>query len=413
VLLTCDHPRCARLESPVFLHRKDVAPRRLRLARHRRWREHWGEASEAVGLPVPESLPENLGPIRPLEWRMADWRTQLMGNGIGEGRGRTTGDCSGVQHEFPRGKCEQALGPQTRKVAFSLLGMGLGDRVILEAPLRVHRKNRPDDYRIAVVQNGEGPEFSETLRRQFDEVWRLPSGDGVAEVLRPAEGLNDALIDARVDEFLMPFWNPLSLPANSPYRQSPIDIFANARELQREGIYPELAIVEDDRNWARGLLAALGIDRFGLPVAVHLRQVVYDEERNLAVETVRAIIEALRRRWHPAFLFLGRDDSPPPLSGADIFSFVGQNWPLEKTAAVLAESCLFLGGESGLTHAAAAVGIPVIGLGYVGRHARPFSEAGRSICFEKGEGLPIIMAGVARFVEACFRRPVGSSRHGD
>jgi len=73
-----EHPQAQLLAEPVLLHRKELAPRPLRLARHRRWRTHWGLASAAAGLPIPEALPEEFGPTRPLPADVANWRARLM-----------------------------------------------------------------------------------------------------------------------------------------------------------------------------------------------------------------------------------------------------------------------------------------------------------------------------------------------
>lgn len=78
-IVTCDHRRAQLLESPIILHRKLTAPHPLRLARHRRWLEHWAEASAAFGLPIPEEMPDDHGPTLPLPGDVSNWRETLMG----------------------------------------------------------------------------------------------------------------------------------------------------------------------------------------------------------------------------------------------------------------------------------------------------------------------------------------------
>ena len=59
----------------------------------------------------------------------------------------------------------------------------------------------------------------------------------------------------------------------------------------------------------------------------------------------------------------------------------------------------FIGGDSGPTHAAAALGVPVIGLGYPSDRIQPFAPPASYVRFTKGESPKTIMAEVRRFVE--------------
>lgn len=142
-------------------------------------------------------------------------------------------------------------------------------------------------------------------------------------------------------------------------------------------------------------------------VSVHLRRVPYSPERNLNAALIRRILAWLRRQGRVGFILLGRDDGGPAISGPDVFSFVGKERSFEQTAAIIARTQLFIGGESGLTHTAAALGVPLIGLGFIGHHARPFTKASRYVYFQKGDSPQTIMAEVKRFVERlhlCFGR---------
>jgi len=82
------HPRAELIASPVILHRKLIAPRHLRLARHRRWLERYREASALVGIPIPKRMPDDYGPTVPLPPKAANWREQLMGKCALAARGK-------------------------------------------------------------------------------------------------------------------------------------------------------------------------------------------------------------------------------------------------------------------------------------------------------------------------------------
>jgi hypothetical protein len=75
-----DHPRAELVETPVLLHRKLAAPHERRLARHRRWIEHFAEVSATEGHPIPEKMPDDYGPTIPLPEDVTDWHERLMGN---------------------------------------------------------------------------------------------------------------------------------------------------------------------------------------------------------------------------------------------------------------------------------------------------------------------------------------------
>lgn len=73
-ILGYEHWAARLLEAPALLHRKHLAPKELRLARHERWLEHWAEASADAGITIPEEMPEEFGPTEPLPAEMAGWR---------------------------------------------------------------------------------------------------------------------------------------------------------------------------------------------------------------------------------------------------------------------------------------------------------------------------------------------------
>lgn len=73
-----DHPRAELVELPVILHRKLASPYEVRVARHRRWIEHFAEVSAAEGHLIPRRMPDYYGPTLPLPDDVAQWREKLM-----------------------------------------------------------------------------------------------------------------------------------------------------------------------------------------------------------------------------------------------------------------------------------------------------------------------------------------------
>ncbi|MBM3334181.1 hypothetical protein FJY63_05925 [Candidatus Sumerlaeota bacterium] len=298
-----------------------------------------------------------------------------------------------------------------RRIAVSLVGMGLGDRIIFEAPLRVHCRNHPRDYIIAIVDRNTRTEIPQSLRRYFDELWWVSAGDGRrwrSSRMAIARRVRDALIGAGVEELLVP-WRRKQFAPSDAYTMKPYNCFQEAECLHEFGIHPRVRVPLSERRWAQQFLRANIPARCQALVSVHVRGVSYGLERNLDAGLVGQVLDALRSQGRFGFVFVGRDDGPPDVSGPDVFSFVGQPWPFERTAAVIRQTHLFVGGESGLIHAAVALGVPAIGIGFVGPHAIPFTTADRYVCFEKGESPQTIMAEVKQFVER-LELPLGRER---
>lgn len=285
---------------------------------------------------------------------------------------------------------------RTHKVAVSLIGMGLGDRIVLEAPLRSHRASRPADYMIALEDRHSRVDLPEAVRRHFDEIWWMANGRGTPwdarGQVRLARRVRDALLAAGVRTLYVPHWRRHDFPRNRACAIRPYNCFSEARRLAQGGLYPRLSVPRAETVWAGEFLRVNLPPRFEAFVAVHVRGVCYGTERNLNAGLVQRIIERLRARGRLAFLLLGRDDRPPALAAPDVFSFVGMPWRFERTAALLARAGLFIGGESSLTHAAAALRVPLVAVGYDGLHAVPFAPPDRFLWFVKGAAPETILA---------------------
>jgi hypothetical protein len=293
-----------------------------------------------------------------------------------------------------------------KKIAISFVGTWLGDRLILEAPLRLHRRNCPGDYLIAIVDKCDNVDFPYPVRRHFDELWWLTGGAGQRWSGRKWIGsprtiagrrMRDALLEAKVREVYTP-WEAGELPPSPAYSIRRHNCFVEGNYLRRLHFYPRVVIRATERRWAEEFLRRRIGEKYQALISVPARNIPRFPEKNLDPELIKQIIAWLRGQGRFAFLLLGRDDGPHPLSGSDVFSFVGEKWTFDRTTAIMARTSLFIGGDSSLTHAAAGLRIPVIGVGYTANLAYPFTSQNRYILFKKAETTERIMAEVKRFV---------------
>lgn len=246
--------------------------------------------------------------------------------------------------------------------------MRLGDRILMDAPLRLHRRNCPQDYLIAVVDGHDGIDLPYTMRRHFDEIWWMAAGNGQkwngSRRSTLARRVRDALVAARVDQFQYPLWQPKQLPRGRAYAIQGYNCFDLCRRLGAAGIWPRYVLPRTERQWARDFLRTMIPNHYEALIAVHLRSIPAMDFKNSDARLFRQILNCLRDEGRFAFLLIGRDDGRQKIQGPDVFSLAGQKWHFDRTAAVIAQTSLFIGGDSGPTHAAAALGVPVIGVGY-------------------------------------------------
>jgi len=302
--------------------------------------------------------------------------------------------------------CGRQSGRGGNRIAVSFVGTWLGDRLILEASLRLHRRNCPRDYLIAILDKHDAVDFPYAVRRHFDELWLLAGGSGQKWNGRTWTGspstaagrlVRDALIDSKVTE-LYTAWLPGQVPRNRNYIIRAHNCFVEGNYLRQWRFYPRLVVPPKDSRWARAYLCSkvnIECDAF---IAVHVRSIPRFSEKNLDPQLINQIIGWLRTQKRFAFLLLGRDDVSPGLQGPGIVSFVGEKWPFDRTAAIIARTVLFIGGDSSLTHAAAGLGVPIVGLGYTSGLAYPFTNPDRYIVSGKGESPELIIERVCRFV---------------
>lgn len=285
----------------------------------------------------------------------------------------------------------------------SLIDTGLGDRIVLEAPLRLHKSNRPRDRFIAILDKRDGVDLPYCLRRHFDELWWITAGNGQRWMPSPrtavARRVRDALLAARVHEVYVASWLPTQFPRNSAYTLRGYHCIHECNYLRDLQFFPQVVVTRANKRWAAEFIRANIPDRYEAFISVHLRRYARLSEKNLDAGLIQPIFDCLRRRRRFAFLLIGRDDARPEVSAPDVFSFVGLDWSFEQTAALIARTRLFIGADSGPTHAAAGLGVPVIAFGCYGPRVGPITHPNRYVYFQKGDSPQTILAEVARFVK--------------
>ena len=141
-----------------------------------------------------------------------------------------------------------------------------------------------------------------------------------------------------------------------PFLLEPLQALA----LYDVDLVPELDLSGEARAAGRKRLRALGLK--GRPAAVHPGS--GGEAKKWPLDRFLEIVRRLRDRGREAVAILGEADRAEAAALAREMPDlpVLANLPLVDLAAALAECGAFLGNDSGITHLAAAVGLPVVAL---------------------------------------------------
>ncbi len=133
-----------------------------------------------------------------------------------------------------------------------------------------------------------------------------------------------------------------------------------ALALYETGLVPALDFPQETLDRATARLRALGIQ--GKPVSIHPGS--GSPKKNWPLDRYIDLVKTLRSRGREVVLVLGEADAPlrPALDAAlpDVPRL--DSLPLTDLAPALATCSLHIGNDSGITHLAAAVGIPVVAL---------------------------------------------------
>lgn len=131
--------------------------------------------------------------------------------------------------------------------------------------------------------------------------------------------------------------------------------------MYEAGAVPELDVPDELREAARARLARLGVD--GRPAALHAGS--GSPRKNWPLDGFRRVAESLRPAWPLAWILGEADaaiaDAVRSLAG-ERGDAVLEGLALVEIAAVLSICGVYIGNDSGISHIAAAVGVPTLAL---------------------------------------------------
>lgn len=261
---------------------------------------------------------------------------------------------------------------------------GMGDRIVFQGIIRHAIEAGGADARIISVTYDVGNKyFVKDYRPLPSELWTIP---------RPAHP--DALethIAQRVREVAVSRYSRSGAIIIHDYRDGALmrdaDVSIRNEELYAHytsalaplRIFPDFLIDQDRFQIVREKLTQRFPDWESRPAAaLHIRQGNSMSEKNPALSDMQALARLLRSHGFRLVLIAGNDESIPDMEKVcDFKSPVDPS--LQDPASILRLCDVFIGGDSGPAHLAAAVGTPVVSL----RPPRspwvngPFCDSGR------------------------------------
>ncbi len=216
----------------------------------------------------------------------------------------------------------------------------------------VDRVDSLDRARIARLF-APGMELEESLREHiasFDFVLTyLSDPDRAAETHLRLSGAPDVLHIAPL---------PAAATQITDHLVKPLERLA----LYEAGAIPRLALCGTARAAGRDRLAALGVP--APPVALHAGS--GSPRKNWPADRFLEVARRLRAAGDSVLFILGEADEPlaPVIRGAApaLGAFVLHGCELVETAGVLSACAAYLGNDSGISHLAAALGLPALAL---------------------------------------------------
>lgn len=150
-----------------------------------------------------------------------------------------------------------------------------------------------------------------------------------------------------------------------------VGLWAALNKAVQEGVYPRVQIGEEWSDRARRRLARLGVAPYKYFV-LHVRQLDRAPEKNISVALVASIVERIKREIRVPVLIIGSGDRRRQFEFSGSFDLLDQSLAIQETAAILQMSLGYLGGDSGPTHLASALGVRICGINYSTSQFGPF-----------------------------------------
>jgi hypothetical protein len=258
--------------------------------------------------------------------------------------------------------------PESATVLHFFWQGGLGDRVMFQGIVRALFGDGSCPRRQVAVIPWFGCAYdARSYRPTLDEVWgagltRLRDTRDVADVLVCLRNLAHQFYPASSKLTICWYANTGFDPCNTPGVEV-LQPYPYLGRLVSEGAaYPSFHVHRESSSRARDLLVSAGVvltrDKV---VAIHCRQHSIERWRNLSVRCVEALLSHIRYHLGAKIVAIGGEDMPKGVRGAADLA-VPVDPSLQLPAAILRLSGVFIGGNSGPGHLAAAVGTPVVSI---------------------------------------------------
>ena len=280
-------------------------------------------------------------------------------------------------------ECRKVVRPYVRSDHVLMLCIphgGMGDRVVLQALVRSFSKSKTHMVVVSCRQLGKfsvsdyipTPAEIWIVSKSFFQLLGQRARRGAVSAL-----MNDAFPNCFSREVI---WlgglTDMDKHTTDDFFKI-INPYQLLRELANKGIYPEFSVQSDT---AQGLREKWGINKqTTLPiVGIHCRRLLHEAGKNLCIRDMVRVVKLIRKQLRAIMVIFGDQDCPAVLLDHCHYR-VHADPMLKVTAAALSLCDVFIGGDSGPGHLAAAVGTPVISIQHPGRSGLfgPFGPSAR------------------------------------
>jgi ADP-heptose:LPS heptosyltransferase len=234
-----------------------------------------------------------------------------------------TGDRFDVEQVIPRGRGESG--------ALFIAPGGIGDTIMLEPVIRAWKAGHPDQVAVVAVSHG-----NDTLLR----------GLGVAMAGYPVPV-------TMLDQVAHVFCTERMIRENPEHH--PTDLYEERWDICTPNKRPRLQIDPTEQAWSASHFPKTGRKRIGVQVRATALARTYP--------STQEVVRRLLRKGHEVYLF-GREGE---CNAADqpelgLLNLASRRHTLRQSLAMLDSCDAFLAPDSGLLHAAGALGVPTVAL---------------------------------------------------
>lgn len=260
----------------------------------------------------------------------------------------------------------------TKKVIISCCFFKLGDKIVSESCIREYKRRNPNHYVIVA----ELDEFINSLKMEdvvnADEFWMIK---GYTESTR-SQFINKFIYEAINERvtYIRSYHSGLYDQLNS-IKVERHCVFLENNELKKINIYPKFTIRKDYIDWVNRYDKILKMDNNKVKVCFHFRNCYGSTMRNVDINTYGEFAHRLKKEYDFEVINIGsNEDNTLDLKKYGVIDFSRDNLSVGKTAAIMSKCDLFIGGETGTTMLAAAIGLPVLAISYINTHAMPYTK---------------------------------------